>query len=175
MSVPLNRIGKYVWEIPKSYNPHMRVPGRVYADEVLLTKMKQDLTLVQCANVAQLPGIVKYSITLPDGHQGYGFPIGGVAAFDMDEGVISPGGVGYDINCGVRLIRSDLTYEDVKPYLDKLISRIFQLVPCGVGARGKLRLSISELERAVEEGVPWAIDRGYGCLLYTSPSPRDRG
>jgi len=162
MSVQLVRLGKYVWEIPKTYNPNMLVPGRVFADEVLLRKMKQDLTLVQCANVAQLPGIVKYSITLPDGHQGYGFPIGGVAAFDMDEGVISPGGVGYDINCGVRLIRSDLTYEDVKPYLDKLISRIFHLVPCGVGARGKLRLSVSELERAVEEGVPWAIDRGYG-------------
>lgn len=92
MSVPVNKLDKYTWEIPKSFNPNMRVPGRIYVDEDLLTSMKGDQTLMQCADVAQLPGILKYSITLPDGHQGYGFPIGGVAAFDADEGIVTPGG-----------------------------------------------------------------------------------
>jgi len=145
-----------------SFNPNMLVPGRVYADEVLLEKMKGDLTLKQCSDVAQLPGILKYSITLPDGHQGYGFPIGGVAAFDMDEGIVTPGGVGYDINCGVRLLRTNLTYDEVRPHLRNLIDRIFNLVPCGVGRKGLLRISTGELDKAVVEGVEWAIKKGYG-------------
>jgi len=140
----------------------MRVPGRVYADEALLEKMLSDATLEQCANVSFLPGIYKWSITLPDGHEGYGFPIGGVAATDYDEGVISPGGVGYDINCGVRAIATNLTEEDVRPSLSKLLATMFELIPSGLGSRGQIRLSTSELDRAVEEGVRWAIDRGYG-------------
>ncbi|RLI32753.1 RNA-splicing ligase RtcB [Candidatus Bathyarchaeota archaeon] len=162
MSIPLKRLDKYIWEIPMSFNPNMLVPGRVYADEVLLEKMKGDLTLKQCSDVAQLPGILKYSITLPDGHQGYGFPIGGVAAFDMDEGIVTPGGVGYDINCGVRLLRTNLTYDEVRPHLRNLIDRIFNLVPCGVGRKGLLRISTGELDKAVVEGVEWAIKKGYG-------------
>jgi tRNA-splicing ligase RtcB len=140
----------------------MRVPARIYADEALLSMMKREETLHQGINITQLPGIQKYGITLPDGHQGYGFPIGGVAAFDADEGIITPGGVGYDINCGVRLMRTDLTYEEAKPKARELIERIFKLVPCGVGVGSKLRLSTHELDNAVVEGVEWAISKGFG-------------
>ncbi len=160
--IPLKKIDAFVWEIPKTYNPKMRVPARIYADEVLLEKMRGDLTLWQITNVAQLPGIYKYAIVLPDGHQGYGFPIGGVAAFDAEEGVISPGGVGYDINCGVRLVRTDLRYEDVKPVLRRLIDTLYNYVPSGLGSTGRLRLSDTELNKVLSEGVDWAIDNGYG-------------
>jgi tRNA-splicing ligase RtcB len=159
---PIDRIDDYTWEIPKAYSRHMKVPARIYADEVLLESMKRDDTLTQSVNVAQLPGLYKYGITLPDGHQGYGFPIGGVAAFDSDDGIITPGGVGYDINCGVRLMRTNLTYKEVDDRKQELINRIFQLVPCGVGVGSKMRLSNSELDRAVSEGIQWAVDRGYG-------------
>ncbi|MFQ6053242.1 MAG: RtcB family protein, partial [Candidatus Bathyarchaeia archaeon] len=152
----------FIWEISRDYDPNMRVPGRVYADDELLKMMRRDQTLKQCVNMTQLPGILKYAITLPDGHQGYGFPIGGVAVFDAEEGIITPGGVGYDINCGVRLMRTDLTYEEVKPRAAELIDRIFRLVPCGVGLSSKIRLSTRELDNAVVEGVDWAIGRGYG-------------
>jgi len=162
MSIPTKKLDKYIWEIPATFNPNMRVPGRIYADEELLEKMKIDRTLIQCVNVAQLPGILKYSITLPDGHQGYGFPIGGVAAFDVDKGIVTPGGVGYDINCGVLLLRTDLTHNDIKPHLQELINRIFEAVPSGVGRGGLLRTSTSELDRAVVEGVEWAIKKGFG-------------
>ncbi len=162
MSIPLKRIEKYVWEIPASYKRGMRVPARIFADEELLGKMKRDLTLVQAVNVAHLPGIYKYSIVLPDGHQGYGFPIGGVAAFDADEGVVSPGGVGYDINCGVRVLRTNLRYEDVKPVLRRLVDTLYRYVPSGVGSTGKVSLSTSELDRVLAEGVDWAIEHGYG-------------
>ena len=111
--VPLEKINEYAWRIPK-YKPGMRVPGMVFANEALLDKMKTDRTLWQCTNVTQLPGIYKHAITLPDGHEGYGFPIGGVAATDYDEGVISPGGVGYDINCGVRLLATTLTEREIQ-------------------------------------------------------------
>ena len=162
MTIPINRVDDLIWEIPRDYNPNMRVPARIYADSQLLNMMKRDQTLNQCINMTQLPGILKYAITLPDGHQGYGFPIGGVAAFDAEEGIITPGGVGYDINCGVRLMRTDLTYEEVRPRVDELIDRIFRLVPCGVGVGSKLRLSTNELDNAIVEGVEWAIGRGYG-------------
>ena len=162
MSIPVNKIDKYIWEIPKSFNQNMLVPGRIYADEEILEKMRRDRTLTQCASVAQLPGILKYSITLPDGHQGYGFPIGGVAAFDMDTGIVTPGGVGYDINCGVLLLRTDLTFNEVKPRVQELIDRIFNTVPSGVGRGGAFRISTSELDRAVVEGLEWAIKKGYG-------------
>ena len=159
--VPLERVSEYVWRIPK-YRPDMKVPGVVYADSFLLEKMKTDRTLIQCSNVATLPGIYKYAITMPDGHEGYGFPIGGVAATDYDEGVISPGGVGYDINCGVRLLRTNLTEKDVRPVLGRLLEAIFRNVPSGLGSKGKIRLTHQELDRVIEEGINWAISRGYG-------------
>ena len=162
MQIPIKKVRDLVWEVPLEYNRQMNVPARIYADEALLDMMKRDQTLQQCVNITQLPGILKYGITLPDGHQGYGFPIGGVAAFDADEGIITPGGVGYDINCGVRLMRTDLTYSEVKPKAEELIDRIFKLVPCGVGVGSKIRLSNTELENAVSEGVDWAIGKGYG-------------
>lgn len=161
--VPLEKIDKYVWRIPRKYKPGMRVPGMIFADDDLIRKMKTDRTLEQCANVAHLPGIYKYSITLPDGHEGYGFPIGGVAATDYDEGVISPGGVGYDINCGVRLITTSLTEQDIRPKLADLTTVIFRNVPCGLGSRRKdFKVTVHELDRLLVEGVQWVIDQGLG-------------
>ncbi len=160
MSVSLREVSRYVWEIPKLDG--MRVPARIYADQQLLRKMREDKTLWQVRNVAHLPGIYRYSIVLPDGHQGYGFPIGGVAALDAEEGVISPGGVGYDINCGVRVIRTNLDYEDVKPKLRELIDVLFKNVPSGLGSTGRLRLSTRELDEVLDRGVEWAIEHGYG-------------
>ncbi|MEM3506577.1 MAG: RtcB family protein [Candidatus Bathyarchaeia archaeon] len=160
--VPLKKVDRFIWEIPKTYKQGMRVPGRVYADELLLEKMKMDLTIEQCANVAHLPGIYKWSITLPDGHEGYGFPIGGVAATDYEEGVISPGGVGYDINCGVRLLRTDLFEKDIRDKLQALLDALFTYVPSGLGSRGRIKVTQVELDKVLSEGVEWAIDRGYG-------------
>ncbi len=161
--VPLEQIDEYSWRIPQSYKPGMRVPGRVFADEDLLKKIRSDRTLDQCVNVAHLPGIYKHAITLPDGHEGYGFPIGGVAATDYEEGVISPGGVGYDINCGVRLLISNLTEADIRPKLAGLTNAIFTNVPCGLGSRRKdFHLSPHELDQLLTEGVSWVIRRGLG-------------
>ncbi|MCW4009956.1 MAG: RtcB family protein [Candidatus Bathyarchaeota archaeon] len=141
----------------------MRVSGLVFANDALMEKMKTDRTLEQCANVAHLPGIYKNAITLPDGHEGYGFPIGGVAATDYEEGVISPGGVGYDINCGVRLLSTNLTEADVKPKLGQLAAKIFENVPSGLGSRRKdFSVSSRDLDRMVTEGVPWLINKGLG-------------
>jgi len=161
--VSLEKIDRYSWRIPQKYKSGMRVPGIVFADEDLLEKMKTDRTLEQCSNVAHLPGIYKYSITLPDGHEGYGFPIGGVAATDYEEGVVSPGGVGYDINCGVRLLTTNLSEADIRPNLAELANAIFKNVPCGLGSRRKdLRLTIHELDRMTTEGAKWIVDRGLG-------------
>jgi len=161
--VPLERIDRYTWRIPQKYKPGMRVPGIVFADEDLLEKIKTDRTLDQCANVAHLPGIYKHSITLPDGHEGYGFPIGGVAATDYETGVISPGGVGYDINCGVRLLTTNLSEQDIRPRLAEVTGAIFNNVPCGLGSRRKdFHVTALELDRLVVEGVQWAIDHGLG-------------
>jgi tRNA-splicing ligase RtcB len=161
--VPLEKIDNYTWRIPQKYKSGMRVPGLVFADEALLEKMKTDRTLHQCVNVAHLPGIYKYAITLPDGHEGYGFPIGGVAATDYEEGVVSPGGVGYDINCGVRLLTTNLTEEDIRPKLAELINAIFNSVPCGLGSRRRdFRVTTHELDRLVVDGVQWLIDQGLG-------------
>ena len=163
LQVPLEKIDKYTWKIPKRYNSGMRVPGMVFADEELLEKMRTDRTLSQCANVAHLPGIYKYAITLPDGHEGYGFPIGGVAATDFNEGVISPGGVGYDINCGVRLLTTNLTEQDIRPNLEKLVNTVFNMVPAGLGGRRKdFQVTVQELVQLVTEGVPRIIDKGLG-------------
>lgn len=161
-NIPLQKIDDYSWRIPQ-YKREMRVPGIVFASSALLEKMKTDRTLQQCANVSQLPGIYKHAITLPDGHEGYGFPIGGVAATDYDEGVISPGGVGYDINCGVRLLSTDLSEKDIRPKLGELTSTIFQNVPSGLGSRRKdFSVSSNDLNRMVTEGVEWLINKGLG-------------
>jgi tRNA-splicing ligase RtcB len=160
--VKIERVNEFTWIIPKDPTIGMKVPGIVYADDVLLQKMKEDRTLEQCINVAKLPGIYKFSIVLPDGHEGYGFPIGGVAAFDAEEGIVSPGGVGYDINCGVRLIRSDLSYNDIKDKVAQLLDTIFIMVPSGVGSEGKIRLSTNQLDEVLMGGAKWAVENGYG-------------
>jgi len=160
--VPLEKLDDYSWRIPK-YKSGMRVTGLVLADKNLLGKMQTDRTLEQCSNVTYLPGIYKYAITLPDGHEGYGFPIGGVAATDYDEGVISPGGVGYDINCGVRLLTTNFSEQDIRPKLVQLANTIFENVPCGLGSRRRdLRVTLGDLERIATEGVSWAIAHGLG-------------
>lgn len=166
-SGPLRKVDENTWEIPTSYKPGMKVPARIYASEKLLEKMKQDRTLEQAANTAFLPGIQKFSIVLPDAHEGYGFCIGGVAGTllstqEGQRGVISPGGVGYDINCGVRLLTTTLSEKDVRPRLKELIEALFKNIPSGLGSEGKVSLSKAELDRAVEEGVDWAIKRGFG-------------
>ena len=161
--ISLKKVGPYEWVIPKGAKPCMRVPAVIFADEYLLKKMQDDLTLEQAANVACLKGIQESSFAMPDGHQGYGFPIGGVAGMSIDEdGVISPGGVGYDINCGVRLLRTNLSEEDVRPRLKQLIDTLYYNVPSGLGSTGKLRLTTGELDRVLDEGVEWAVSKGYG-------------
>ncbi len=160
--VPLEKVDDYSWRIPK-YKAGMRVDGMVFADRGLLEKMQTDRTLEQCTNVAFLPGIYKYAITLPDGHEGYGFPIGGVAATDYEEGVISPGGVGYDINCGVRLLTTNLSEKDIRPKLAQLTDTIFGNVPCGLGSRRQsFKVSPKDLDSLVVEGVNWIIRKGLG-------------
>lgn len=160
--VRLEKMSEYEWRIPRGYKNCMNTDAIVFADEFLLDKMEGDLTLEQAANVACLPGIRLYSYVMPDGHQGYGFPIGGVAGFDVEEGVISPGGVGYDINCGVRVLRTELDYDDVKPKLKELIDALFRNVPSGVGSTGHLKLSFNELDDVLNRGVEWAVESGFG-------------
>ncbi|HET58689.1 MAG TPA: RtcB family protein [Deltaproteobacteria bacterium] len=158
--IVMKRIDRYRWTI----QPHgdMRVPGIVYADDVLMDAARNDESLRQVANVAHLPGIQTASLAMPDIHRGYGFPIGGVAAFDMDEGVISPGGVGYDINCGVRLMATDLFIDDIRGRLRELVAGLFSAIPSGVGSSGPLRLTNAEEKRVLEKGAAWAVERGYG-------------
>ncbi len=161
--VPTERAGDYTWRIPQTYKQGMRVPGLVIADDEIFKKMQTDRTLWQCANVTFLPGIYKYAVTLPDGHEGYGFPIGGVAATDYENGVLSPGGVGYDINCGVRLLTTTFSEKDVRPRLAELASLIFKNVPSGLGSRRRdITMSINELNRIMVEGVPRMVDQGFG-------------
>ncbi len=160
---PLERIDDCRWRIPRSYKPGMRVDGIIYSDDVLMGAIKQDQSPEQVANVACLPGIVKYSLAMPDIHWGYGFCIGGVAATDPEQGgVISPGGVGYDINCGVRLIRTNLSVTDVQPHLARLIDRLFDTVPCGVGRGGRVKFKRGELKQLLEQGSPYVLKRGFG-------------
>jgi len=149
-----------VWEIPRE--GAMRVPGRIYATEKMLREIQSDESPKQVMNVAQLPGIVKYSLAMPDIHWGYGFPIGGVAAFDVKDGIISPGGVGYDINCGVRLLRSNLSEEDVRLKIKELVAAIFTKVPSGVGSKGPLKLSDSDERDVLRKGARWAVEKGFG-------------
>jgi len=157
----VNRITDEVWEIPPSEKDGMLVPARLYATSGILQAMDKGV-FDQVTNVACLPGIQRYALCMPDGHWGYGFPIGGVAAFDAREGVISPGGVGYDVNCGMRLIRSDLTLEDVAPQLERLMAELFRRVPAGVGAGGSVTLTRSDLNAVLVTGARWCIERGYG-------------
>jgi tRNA-splicing ligase RtcB len=155
-------VSEAVWELPVSYKDGMRVPARIYASERLLQDM-DDAVFDQTTNVATLPGITSYALCMPDGHFGYGFPIGGVAAMDPEKGgVISPGGIGFDINCGMRLVRTDLSYNDVKPKLKELVDRLFKAVPAGVGSKGFLRLSKDEFRKVVEQGAGWCVKNGYG-------------
>lgn len=169
----IKKIGEFVWEIPQQ--DQMKVPAVIYASGDLLETIKRDKTLQQAQNVACLPGIEKKAYVMPDGHQGYGFPIGGVAAFDPYEGIISPGGVGYDINCGVRLLKTDLLEKDVKENRKQLLSEIFREVPAGVGKKGIIRLSRSVLLEVCRKGARWAVENGYGTeedLLRTEENGR---
>ncbi len=159
---PVEKLDEYRWLLPKSYDSRMRVDGLIYSTEKMLEHVRMDKTPQQVANVATLPGIINYSLAMPDIHWGYGFPIGGVAAMDMDEGVVSPGGVGYDINCGVRMLRTDLTHDEVKPHLKELAYGLFGEIPCGVGKKGKVRLTDNELRKTLVKGSGWAVENGYG-------------
>ena len=158
----LIKINDYLWEIPKTHWDKMNVPARVYADEKLLEKVFEDRSMGQLVNVATLPGVQKYALAMPDIHEGYGFPIGGVAAFDMNEGVISPGGVGYDINCGVRLLRSQITFEEIKNQVVLLMNQIQRDVPSGLGSRHKEKLSDRELNKILDNGAEILVDKGIG-------------
>jgi len=160
---PLERIDDNRLRIPRSYKPGMRVDGVIYADARLLDDIKADEAPEQVANVATLPGIVGQSMAMPDIHWGYGFPIGGVAAFETGEGVVSPGGVGYDINCGVRLLRSGLELPDVGgDVLRRLVIALYNNVPSGVGSKGKIRIGRQEVEKVLTRGARWAVQHGYG-------------
>lgn len=156
----VKKIDGYRWLIPKSYKEGMRTDGLIYATEEIMQDL--DESLEQVANVAFLPGIQGKSMAMPDIHWGYGFPIGGVAATSVEDGVVSPGGVGFDINCGVRLLRTDLTEKEVKPKIGELVDRIFYDVPSGVGSEGKIRVSESELAQVMKKGAKWMVEHGFG-------------
>jgi tRNA-splicing ligase RtcB (3'-phosphate/5'-hydroxy nucleic acid ligase) len=158
----LTRIHESLWEIPQSYRADMRVPARVYTDARMLEQIVSDRSLEQLVNVATLPGIQRYAIAMPDVHEGYGFPIGGIAAVDLDEGVISPGGIGYDINCGVRVLRSHQTLEEIRPVLRKLARSLAREIPSGVGRGGQLTLKPAEMDRVLADGAKRMVELGYG-------------
>ena len=186
------QIEEYLYEVPASYRDDMRVPARFYADANLLEGVKNDRSLEQLVNTACLPGAVMYALAMPDIHQGYGFPIGGVLATELPDGVISPGGVGYDINCGVRLLASHMEQAEIQPHLDDLASALYANCPSGVGKGGSVKLQTRELDRILESGSRWALKRGFatesdlehteerGCLegaqaASVSPRARERG
>jgi len=175
--VDLIKISPYEWEIPTSYRPDMRVPVRIFASEELLKDVTRDKSLEQAINATTLPGLVGSVMVMPDMHQGYGFPIGGVAATRYPEGVISPGGIGYDINCGVRLLGSRMPYEEVKPLIKELAYALNQHCPSGVGIGGRQRLSSKETERVCREGSRWAKNAGFASendLRRTEQGGEDR-
>ena len=154
--------GDFRFVVKKDESRGMMVPVTIYSDDSLISKMALDRTIDQAANVATLKGVVKHVVVLPDGHEGYGFPVGGVAGMDLEEGVISPGGVGYDINCGVRLIRTNLQEKEVRPKLKDLINELFSVIPSGVGSSSPRKVSGSELDDLLVEGVKWTVQKGYG-------------
>ena len=156
----LRQITPYKWELPKTGK--MRVPGIIYAEHDMLQGKQHNEPLKQVANVAQLPGIVKSSLAMPDMHWGYGFPIGGVAAFDWETGVISPGGVGYDINCGVRMATTALEETDIRPRLETLVSELYRQIPSGLGSTGSVKLSVKEEKQVLRQGSQWAVHNGFG-------------
>ncbi len=157
----LKKVTDYKWELPKSYKQGMRVPAYFYINRKLMQILERD-AVEQASNVAMMPGIQTASLVMPDVHVGYGFPIGGVAAFDVEEGVISPGGVGFDINCGVRLVKTSLNVNEVKPLIRKLIDELFVAIPSGVGSKGRLRVSDADLDEIFVKGAKWAVENGYG-------------
>ncbi len=159
---PLEKVDDYRWRIPKTYKSGMRVAGLMFASEEMLDDLLKEQALEQVANVAFLPGIVGHSLAMPDIHWGYGFPIGGVAAMRMDDGVVSPGGVGFDINCGVRLLRTNLTEEEVSPRIKELVNTLYKNVPSGLGSEGKIRLRRREIDEVLARGSRWAVEKGYG-------------
>ncbi|HEV8049859.1 MAG TPA: RtcB family protein [Thermoplasmata archaeon] len=168
----------FTYEIPVDEQPGMRVPGILYSNEALLSSVDGDPSLQQLANVATLPGIVRGAYAMPDIHFGYGFPVGGVAAFDPSDGVVSPGGIGYDINCGVRLLRTNLTVEEVRPRLRELVDTLYREVPTGVGSKGGLSLSPGEVFEVLAGGADWAVSHGHGRaedLLVQEENGRHKG
>ena len=156
------KINDYLWEIPKSFRSDMKVPARIYVDEKMLEQIFKDRSLGQLVNVATLPGIINYSLAMPDMHEGYGFPIGGVAAMDIEKGMISPGGVGYDINCGMKLLRSECSEKEIKPYLDKLATEIQREVPSGLGRGRRIKLDFANLDKILQGGAKRLVEQGYG-------------
>ncbi|MBE0433447.1 RtcB family protein [candidate division WOR-3 bacterium] len=158
----LEKVDDFRYKIPRSYKPGMRTDGLIYASEKMLEQITSDQAPEQVANVAFLPGIVGNSMAMPDIHWGYGFPIGGVAAFDLDQGIISPGGVGYDINCGVRLLRTDLRDSDIKDRIKDLVRALFHNVPSGLGSTGKIRIDEHEVKDVLIQGAQWAVKKGFG-------------
>ena len=176
------QVDEYIWELPQDFRDDMRVPARLFGDAELFDAAFRDRTVTQLTNAATLPGIVKYAMAMPDFHQGYGFPIGGVAATRRDTGVISPGGVGYDINCGVRLLGTHLEREEIAPYLQDLTASLYRACPSGVGGKGRKQVSERELEELVTQGAKWALKKGLarqkdvthteerGCLAGADPS-----
>jgi tRNA-splicing ligase RtcB len=156
------KISDWLWEVPKSFRNDMRVPARIYVSEKMLEDVFEDRSINQLINVATLPGIVNYSLAMPDIHEGYGFPIGGVAAVDARKGVVSPGGVGYDINCGVRLLKSQYSEKEIRPHLDKLARQIQKQVPSGLGRGRRIKMSLEEVNKILEGGVPVLVKKSYG-------------
>lgn len=175
---PSRRIDDYRIIIPPEYKTGMKVPGIIYVDEGLWETTMEEEAPEQVANVATLPGLLKYSLAMPDIHWGYGFPIGGVAAFETANGIINPGGIGYDINCGVRLLRTDLTLNEVKNKIELLLETIFRNVPSGLGSKGKVKISQNELDSVLIKGARFAVERGYGCkedLVFTEENGEMKG
>jgi tRNA-splicing ligase RtcB len=158
----LVQLDEFTYRIDPAEQPGMRVPGILFSDAALLANVEGDPSLAQLANVATLPGIERNALAMPDIHFGYGFPVGGVAAFDLDEGVVSPGGIGYDINCGVRLLTTNLTAEQVRPRLGELLERLYREVPSGVGSKGGTHLTPGEVDEVMAGGARWAVERGLG-------------
>ncbi len=158
----LKKISDYLYEISKTFWTAMHVPARIYVDDKMLDDIFRDKSLEQLVNTTTLPGIVKYAMAMPDVHEGYGFPIGGVAAMDLEGGVISPGGVGYDINCGTRLLTTDITEKEIKPHLEKIATGLNRTIPSGIGSTGKIKLNRQTMDQILSEGAKRVVEQGYG-------------